>query len=169
MPDILSTPADGNSLTLFVPTLADPTKPKLTELSAGTAVDLSCYLTGDGFTPSLDEQTIEDTRMCSTQDYEVPGRSKNGLTVKYIDNSNSPNATTMNKAVDTLLKGTTGFLVTRFGKPYTTALAVGDKVTVRPITAMTQNELPPEANSVFKVEQKLAITGPVQRKVAVVA
>ncbi|WP_144628943.1 phage tail tube protein [Arthrobacter woluwensis] len=169
MTDIPSTPADGNSLSLFVPTLADPTKPKLTELSAPSAIDLSCYLTGDGFVPSLDEQTIDDSRYCSTQDYEVPGRSKNGLTVKYIDNTNSPNAATMNKAVETLPKGTTGYWVTRSGKPYTAPLAVGDKVTVRPITAMTQNELPPEANSVFKIEQKLAITGPLQRKVAVVA
>jgi hypothetical protein len=169
MADIPSTPADGNTKVLFVPTIADTSAPTTTELTGASAVDLSCYLTGSGYKPSVSEQVVNDERLCTTQVFEQPGRSTESLELEYIDNTNSPNSTTSNKAVDTLPKGTTGFIVVRRGKAFDTAIASGDKVTVFPVTAMTQQELPPEANSVQKISQKLAVTGQVKRRVAVAA
>ena len=92
MADIPSTPADGNVLVKIVPAIADTSAPKLTELDAAGAVDISCYLTGGGYKPSLSEQVITDERLCTTQTYEQKGRSQRGLEVEYIDNTNSPNA-----------------------------------------------------------------------------
>ena len=43
-----------------------------------------------------------------------------------------------------------------------TALAAGQKVTVYPISAGEYNEMPPEANSVLKLGQKLFVTGQVK-------
>lgn len=169
MPEIPSTPADGNTRVLWVPAIANTAAPTVAELTAGSVVDISCYLTSDGFTPSLSEQVITDERLCSTQIFEQPGRSTDSLDVIYIDNTNSANAATYNKAADTLTKGAAGFVVVRRGIPYENAIAAAQKVTVFPATAMVQNELPPEANSVNKIGQKLAITGEVKRRVAVAA
>ena len=167
--DIPSTPADGNVLVKIVPAIADTSSPKLTELNAAGAVDISCYLTGGGWKPSLSEQVINDERLCTTQTYEQKGRSQRGLEVEYIDNTNSPNATTFNKAKDTLVPGSSAFLVVRTGLPYDTALAVSQKVTIYPVTAGEYNDMPPEANSVLKTGQKLFVTGKVKISVAIAA
>jgi hypothetical protein len=168
MADVPSTPADGNVLAKLVAAIADTSAPKVaTEINAAGSVDISCYLTGGGYKPSLSEQVITDERLCTTQTYEQKGRSQRGLEVEYIDNTNSANQTTYNKAKDTLIPGTAQFLVVRTGLPYTTAAAVGQKFSVYPITPGEYNELPPEANSVLKIAQKLFVTG--QVKISAVA
>lgn len=167
--DIPATPADGNVLVKLVPAIADTSAPKLTELNVAGAIDISCYLTGGGYRPSLSEQVITDERLCTTQTYEQKGRSQRGLEVEYIDNTNSPDATLYNKAKDTLVPGSKHFLVVRTGLPYADALAIGQKVTVYPVTAGEYNDMPPEANSVLKTGQKLFVTGQVKIAVATVA
>jgi hypothetical protein len=158
MADIPSTPADGNVKIAFVSTLADPTAPTSTELSAVGVVDLSCYLTADGWTPGLDEQVVTDDRLCSVQTFEQPGRSSRTLSIKYVEN---PGSSTDNKAFDTLAPGTAGFLVERRGTAQATAFAAADVVNVWPIKAGQYDPQPPEANSVLKVSQKAFITGTV--------
>lgn len=166
MSDIPSTPADGNVKVAFVPTIADPAAPTTAELTAAGVVDLSCYLTADGWTPGLDEQTITDDRLCSTQTFEQPGRAARSLTVKYIEN---PGSATDNKAYTTLVPGTSGYFVQRRGKPFDTAFAAADVVDVWPVTAGKYDPQPPEANSVLKVAQKMFVTGTVEQNVAVAA
>ncbi|AYR00985.1 major tail protein [Arthrobacter phage Isolde] len=169
MAEIPSTPADGNEKVVIVPAIADTSAPKLTELNAAGAVDVSCYLTGDGYSPSLTEQTIADERKCSRQTFEQPGRSQRGLDVTYIDNTNAPNEATDNKAKDTLVPGVAQYVVTRRGKDFEAPFAVGDKVTVTPIKAGQYNPVPGAPNEVLKISQKLFITGTVQLDVAAVA
>ncbi|CAN7466293.1 hypothetical protein LJR013_003194 [Pseudarthrobacter oxydans] len=167
--EIPSTPADGNFLALIVPAIADTDSPKLAELTAASVVDISCYLTGGGWKPSLSEQVINDERMCTTQTYEKKGRNQRGLEVEYIDNTNSPNATEFNKAKDTLIPDSSHFLVTRAGLPYESALAASQKVSIYPIDAGEYNDLPPEANSVLKTAQKLFVKGRVKIAVPIAA
>lgn len=169
MEEIPSTPADGNFLVLIVPEIADPSAPTLAELTAASVADISCYLSAGGWRPSLSEQVIADDRLCSTQTYEKKGRSQHGLDVEYIDNTNSPNAAEFNKAKDTLIPGSSHYLVTRKGMPFDTALAAAQKVSVRPIEAGEYNDLPPEANSVFKTGQKLFVRGKTETDVAIAA
>ena len=169
MAEIPSTPADGNEKVLLVPAIADPSAPTVGELTGAGVVDISCYLTGDGYTPSLSEQTIADERKCSRQTYEQPGRSQFGLEVVYIDNTNAPNSATDNVAKETLVPGAAQYVVTRRGKDFEDAIATGDKVTVTPIKPGKYNEMPGEANSVLKIGQKLFVTGEVYTSVAVVA
>jgi hypothetical protein len=156
--DIPSTPADGNVKIAFVPTLADPTAPTTAELTGVGVIDLSCYLTSDGWTPGLDEQVISDDRLCSVQTFEQPGRSSRTLAIKYVEN---PGSATDNKAFDTLAPGTQGYLVERRGKDKDTAFAAADVVNVWPGTAGQYDPQPPEANSVLKVAQKWFVTGTV--------
>lgn len=169
MAEIPSTPADGNVAVWLVPAIADTTAPALTELSAAGAVDISCYLTSDGYTTSLDQQVISDERLCSTETFEQPGRVSRTLSVTYIDNTNSPNEATANKAKDTLVPGSVHYVVVRRGKAFDTPLAAGDKVTVTPVKAGQYDDVAPEANSVLKTTQKLFITERTQSDVAVVA
>lgn len=168
MAEIPGTPADGNVAVWLAPAIADTTKPKLTELGA-TAVDISCYLTSDGYTTSLDQQVVADERLCSVETFEQPGRVTRSLDVIYIDNTNSPNESTSNKAKDTLVPGSVHYVVVRRGKAFDTPLAAGDKVTITPVKAGEYNQMPPEANSMLKTGQKLFVTERTQTDVALVA
>lgn len=159
MVDIPSTPADGNVSVIVVDAIADPTAPTVAELTAVGVVDISCYLTSDGYTPSLDEQVVADERLCSTQVYEQPGRFTRSLDTIYIDNTNSPNEATDNEAKDTLVPGSTHFLVVRRGIAFDAAYAAAQKVWVTPIKCGQYQDQPPEANSVLKTAQKQFITG----------
>lgn len=156
MADIPSTPADGNVKVLILTTVTNPLAPTVAELTAGSAVDISCYLTADGWNPSLDEQVIADGRLCETETFEQPGRKQRTLSVTYIDNTNtaSPNA-----AKTALVPGTALYTATRRGKAFDAAVVAADKWTISPIKPGAYNELPPEANSVLKITQKLFITG----------
>lgn len=167
MADIPSTPSDGNVAAWFVPAIADTSAPTVTELSAASIVDLSCYLTGDGLNLTSDQATITDERLCSTQTFEVPGRKTNTAEVTYIDNTNSPHETDSNKAAETLVEGARGYIVTRRGVPYETPVEAAQKVSVWPIEAGEPREVAPEANSVIRSIQKLFVTGNVHQKVAV--
>ena len=167
MAEIPSTPADGYVAVRVLPAVADLSAPTLAEWTAG--IDISCYLTSDGYSPSVDQQVATDERLCSTQVFEQPGRVTNSLDLIYIDNTNSPNQTTDNKAKDTLVPGSSQVIAVRRGMPYAAAAAAAQKVTLFPIKPGIYNELPGEANSVLKIGQKQFVTGPVSRSVALTA
>ena len=160
-----SIPADGNVKVAWVPSLAVPASPSVAELIAGSVVDLSCYLTDDGFTPSTDEQTITDNRLCSRQTFEQPGRFQDGLQIKYVRGQTVPE----DLAFTTLIRGTQGFYVVRWGIAYETAFLAAQKVDVYPSTCGVQMKQPPEANTPLRVQQKLFVTGTVQRDVLIAA
>lgn len=157
MSNIPSTPLDGNFKVVVVPTIADIKLPKASELTGGTVKDISCYLTGSGWNPSFDQAAIADERLCDTFTAEQPGRKTVSLDVTYIDNTNSSNASTYNEAADALAEGTTAFVVTRGGKLFSGALATADKVNIYKVVAGVASPLPPEANSVQRVSQKLFV------------
>jgi hypothetical protein len=156
MADLPSTPADGNVRVQWVTTIANTLAPTTAELNAGSSVDLSCYLTGDGFTPGLDEATVSDPRLCETETFEQPGRASRTLSLQYINNTNTALA---NAAYTSLVPGTAGYIVRRDGKAYDSAFAASDKVEVWPVKAGKRSNLPPEANSVLRVTQKMFVTG----------
>lgn len=162
MADIPSTPADGNTRVLWVDTLANPDAPTAVEIESGE--DFSCYLTSDGWAPGLDEQTISDERLCSVQTFERLGRYSRSLTVKYVENpGDAPN----NLAFTTLVPRGEGFFVVRRGKAFDLPIVAADKVDVWPVQMGQYNPLPPEANSIFKVEQRTAVTAVVRQQVPV--
>ena len=168
MADLPSTPADGNvRVVLLTVPLANPLNPTVAELTAGTSVDISLYLTAGGWAPTQDQATISDDRLASTQVFGQPGRKTLGLGLTVIDNTNSPNAGTYNKAVDTLVEGAQLTAIYRPGIQWETPFAAGQKVTPWPFKPGMKNELPPEANSVIKAEYPSFVTGNVVRAVAI--
>lgn len=167
MADIPSTPSDGNVATWLVPAIADTTAPTDAELAAGTAVDVSCYLTADGFQLTVDQATITDERLCSTETFGQPGRKSYTLTLTGIDNTNSANEADFNELVEALAEGQDQFLVRRRGLPFDTAVAAGQKVTVIPFKPGVKQDVPPEANSVTRSTWTCFVTGAVQVEVEV--
>lgn len=167
MADIPSTPSDGNVATWLVPAIADPANPTEAELDAGTVVDISCYLTPDGFALTVDQATITDERLCSTETFGQPGRKSYGLTLTGIDNTN--NDTADNALVETLVEGQDQFLVRRRGIAFDEPIAAGQKVTVIPFKPGVKQDVPPEANSTIRSTWTGFVTGGVRVEVEVAA
>lgn len=163
-----SIPADGSLKVLWVPTIADTTAPTVDELTAPEVVDLSCYLTDDGYRPNTDEQVAADNRLCSRQNYERIGRYTDQLDLTYIYRAQEP-ASATNKAFTTLKHRELGHVVERWGADYEDAVEAGDIVDVKPAECGVQRKQPPEANGRLRIMQKIFVRNAVQRDVAVVA
>ena len=160
--------SDGAVRAVWVPALANVLAPTLAELNAASGVDLSCYLTPTGFAPSTEEAAVDDQRLCSREDFESPGRIKNGLELTYVyDPQNKTPAE--NRAYTVLKRLTRGFCVVRWGVPFENAFAANDLVDVYPTICGDQRKQPPEANSTLKVMQKMFIRATVRRDVPVAA
>lgn len=156
--NIPSTPADGNIKTVVVTTLADPSKPSVTELQGG--IDISCYITLGGFAYTTSQATISDQRECSDQDYQRPGRkSVSDASVTVIDNTNSELADEYNKAVTAMAEGKTGYIVRRRGLPAADEWAADQKVTVIPVIFGEKQLVAQEENSVQRSQIPFFVTG----------
>lgn len=131
---------DGMVKTVFVTTIADPKAPKVSELTgAGKVLDLSNYLTADGFSMTHSQDTIDDDREGTAEVGAIPGQEKyTDTTLRVIDNTNrggtGKTSTVPNEAVEKLTKGTTGYIVRRRGLPSDEEFAAGQIVTVLPVT-----------------------------------
>lgn len=160
-----SVPTDGNYHVRFLPTIAGNAGPTLAEWNAG--IDLTTYFTADGWTPGGSQATVTDDRLTAPQSFEQPGKATDTLDVIYVTN---PTSASDDVAALTLVQNATGFIVDRVGIPHdTAAAATTQKVTVRPIKAGVQWDVPPEANGIFKISQKLFITNTVRRRVPLLA
>lgn len=169
MADPVSNSSDGYVKILWTPTCPIPTAPDLSaDIGAAGAVDLTSYFTGDGFTPSYDETVVNDPRLSTRQAFERPGRNAISLTVKYVYRAQD-SGDADNKAFDTLIEATAGFLIVRFGLPFETAFLAAQIVDVVPVTCGIQQKLPPEENSILVMQQRMFVTNVVARNVAVVA
>ena len=119
--------------TVFVPTIADITNPKVSELTGPSVLDLSYYLAGDGYQLNHTQEMIDDDREGSAAVGQIPGQEKfDGGTMQLIDNTNVEGAD--NEAVETLTRGTTGFIVRRRGLPTDTPFAETQTVSVHKVT-----------------------------------
>jgi hypothetical protein len=161
--------SDGMVKVAFVAALANAAAPTVTELTAATSVDLSCYLTKDGFQPGGEAQAVTDERLCSKQVFEDFG------TVTYtIDNlvyiyDPQDAAGDSNKAYAAMPVGTSGWIVAGWGKDAEEAWAAADVVDVYPVKLGPQIKQAPESNSKLKVQQKPYVTGSLEQDVVLAA
>lgn len=157
---------NGTVRAVMITSLASQTAPKLTEISAVSTLDFSCYATGDGFAAETSENNVEDPRLCSKAVYEAPGDHTDTLELTYVFNPASP---ANNEAHLELTGGRKGFIVVRWGVDSATAWTIGDIVDVYPVTLGVQRKANPTRNSVHKIMQKCFVTGEVRRDVLLVA
>lgn len=154
--------SDGKIKVVYVAALADPANPTVTELTAAGVVDLSCFIKSDGRDHTVDEDTVDNSKLCTTDNTETPGRIKHTWNVTYSRDDVEAD----DKAYTTMKQNTTGFLVQRIGTAYATAFAAADEVDVFPITCGYQLEQPDVGGLVW-YKQKLFVTGQSYPQVAV--
>jgi hypothetical protein len=160
MSDIPGTPADGHVKIVTLDAVADPDNITLAELNDADTLDVSCYLTADGWNPGLDQSTATDDRLCDTVTYENIGRSQRSLGIRYVENPAASVGTT-NEAYERFTPGSTGWFVVRRGFLYTAAWAANQPYQAWPWAMGDYDWQPPEANTVLHVAQKPFVTGKV--------
>ena len=158
------TAADGNGLVVFVPALAVPGVPKVTELTGSGVEALTYGLTPDGFAHDTSVATIVSGRYTLAQALELDGVITDTVEVKYVWQGTEEDGVR-----NVLTPGTKGFLVKRLGVPNETPFAAGQLVTVIPVQCSIQRDVPPAANTELQKIQKLNVVGKVERDVPIVA
>lgn len=141
-------------------------------LGGATAVELTCYLSKGTLGMAAETERGTDERECTSQVFEVLGKTTWTVNdLEYVWEPQAAASSPTNKAYDTLKKGTTGFLILRFGKDVDTALAVGDKVWQIPVTLGEQAPKAREGNAAekLKIVQPVVVSGNVRQDVALTA
>lgn len=145
---------DGMIKVSFVPTIADLSAPKVTEMSAGTPLEDA--LTPDGLTISSDTATVDTSKLSSTFTSNIIGRSSFTLGIKYVRGTDAKQT-----AVETaMVKGANGFLVVRRDIIASTAWAAAQKVEIYPCQVGDANPDNPAPNALQTVAIPLTNTAP---------
>ncbi|RSN65416.1 hypothetical protein DMH01_03295 [Amycolatopsis sp. WAC 04182] len=137
MADMLN---DGNIKVTYVAAIANMAAPTAAELNGG--LDLECLITADGLEPSVDEEKVSIAKLCETMNAEAPGRATYGLGLTMV----RKDVPAEDVAWTTLLRGTSGYLVFRYGIDADTAYAALQDVQVWPGKFGERRPQKPEAN-----------------------
>lgn len=157
---------DGNHLLLWVPTIADPTEPTEPELTDVGVLDLTCYLTDSGWTPGFSEDRVPDNRLCTDQNFTLPGRKTFAPNITVTTNPATP---AEDEARTTLVPETTGYLVWRPLVDHDDDVAAGDLVNVYPVMLGEQEFTDPTMNTVGTITQQLHLRPPGRQRMVTVA
>ena len=154
MTQALAVPAsvvsDGMVKVMAVLVMGDPSMPGLHEVNAGSALDISCYLTDTGWAPAVTEDVATDNRLCSRQNFQRPGRSATQVPLSYVYNIFDPSE---DAARLLLVNRLELFLVARWGKDFDDPFITGDIVDVYPVQLGTQMKQPAAANVPLTINQ----------------
>jgi len=155
MPKMLN---DANTKLAFVPTLADYSAPKVSELTGAGVLDLSCAITAADFVlGATGNDDVSDPALCTSTNSSVPGRDNYEAAMnffRYTEVAEDKAWTTFTK------KGINGYLVRRIGqgeegkKPFESPFKAGDEVQVyQVISGVPQILSPADAGfEKFKVQ-----------------
>jgi len=148
-PDLPVTPVDGNVRIDILPAIASIDAPTLTELnvSGGTGLNASCYVTADSALIGIEQATISVQLLCQTVDRNEPGRKTVTLGITGVDNTNSPAATASNELAKLLIEGSVHYYVERRNKPWDAAYAADDELFIVKFKVGQKAPMAPEANS----------------------
>lgn len=151
-------PSDGAVLTVFVPVLADPSAPTLSELTGSSAVVLSCYWKkDDDIAETVEVDTYDDNPACLREAIQRRGKVTRGLeALRYWYDPQNPGSVG-NKAKETLPEDTKGYFAIRRGKFVEDfpVMATGDIIDVIAFTAGPQVPQRQEENGKATIEQEL--------------
>lgn len=164
--------SQGNESLIFVPTLANPAAPKVSELTGAGAINLS--FAARGFEPQSEQASVPDVRLGSRQTFETPGRVNKTLNdITYVYDPQGEEDDPDNVHYDAMKRGVTGYLVDRRGlDAETVAVAAAQKVDVYPVQLGDQRRVaidPSAEGGKFEVIQKPFVTGLVREDAVVVA
>lgn len=161
-PDML---ADGAVKIAFVPSVANMSAPTVAELTASGSVDLSCFIKADGRSHTIDQASIDNSKLCDTEDHEEAGRTTHSWALTYARKADPSDDT----AYATLKNYVKGVLVERIGPPAGQAFAAADVVSLYSVTCGAQL-LKADKNDVVWVDsQKMFVSGSTAQDVTVAA
>lgn len=155
----------GNALVLFVPAIADPSAPTVTELTAAGVVPLTYAAAADGYKHAVTTDDITRDRFTLKQALTEEGTATHTITYTAVYTNDPAN----DDARTALAPGTTGFIVERMALANETGIAAAQVVDVVPIKAGIQAKDAPVKNQELTYTQKLLVTGIVQSDVSIVA
>ena len=163
--------AQGNVKLQWVPTIASVTAPTLAEVNAAGSLDLSCFMTAEGWAPSVDTAKGTSTRrLCSKQLYEQFGTTTYSLSdLSYIYNPQGTANTDPMRAYEKLVPGTAGYFVARLGLDgITVEWAAGQFVSVWPVRLGERLETldPTDEFAEILITQSVIVTGARTERVA---
>lgn len=154
-PTPLSVGVPGNQRVAWIPgTSSNPLSSAI--LGGGTTKDITFSLIGSGLTPSINENSISDSRFGATQVFNKPGNHTEELALEYIFGD------TNDIAQPALTQGTSGFIVARVNLPNATAWAASQTVHVWTVLLGFQQVQPPAENALLTIKQSAYITAPTQ-------
>lgn len=156
--------SDGNVLVLFVPTIADPTAPTATELTAQTVVPLTYSGSGDGYKHDVTINDVTINRFTMKQSLTEEGTTDDKITYTYVYTN-----TVSDVALTALPEDTVGYIVERWAVPNAQVVAADDVVDVVPFKAGIPKKDAPTTNQELTRTQNLNVTGTVNRDVSVVS
>ena len=162
--------AQGAIKVAFVPTIAGAA-PTVAEVTAVGALDLSCFLTAEGWSPSVDTaKGNPPRRLCTTKQYEQFGSTTYSLAdLSYVVNPQGAAASNGLLAYEKLTPGTSGYFVARYGlNSRTVDFASGQFVEVWPVTLGERLIIgdPSDEFSEFMVQQSVIVTADRTERVA---
>lgn len=149
----------GRERVQFFPACANMNAPTVLELSAG--VDISCYLIKGEFSPTAEQETAEDERVCSEQAGVTLGRVTQAIeNMQYVYDPQAAAAAPDNLAYEEMATGVKGFIADRRGMASGDAFAAGQKVDVYQVECGVQTRVPisTDAGDKFKVQQTLGVS-----------
>jgi len=157
----LGTAADGHGTVLWVPAIADLSKPTVAELTAETVIPITYGLATDGFDHQTTIATITTGRYTLDQALELDGKVTDTVELKWVYNRTTPTA------VETALgtPGVTGNLVKILG--YENGFTIDETTKINAIipgTTSIPRDVPPTENSELMKIQKINVTGKVYRE-----
>jgi hypothetical protein len=127
--------------------------PTTTELNAG--VDLTPYITADGWSVSTSTADIDVSALNSVDNLVIPGRRSDEIEVTFKSQGDTSAPWT------TFASRPSGYLVERIGVAYGTAWTAAQKVRIFPVTAADRARVPAAANEVVKFSVSFKKSGAV--------
>lgn len=130
-----SSKALQNTKWAFVPTIANINAPTVAELTAGTGLDVSCYLYQSSDKPTQNVNRVTSPpRVCDAAIYERLGiTTYSGGVLHVAWDPQGATGSAGKAAWAKFAAATTGYLVRRSGKSYSTDFVTGDYVDVIPV------------------------------------
>lgn len=158
---------------VFVPTLANPNSPSLSELNGASALDVTKMFYASSARPtSSTNLATAPKRIGDGTSYQFVGESQQSWgEVRYSFNPQGAALSDGKKAYEKLAPGTTGYMVNRLGLDREADFATGQFVTAYPVEFGEQNETPEGdgEGAEVAIAQTIAITGPKALNKAIVA
>lgn len=161
-PSTKSTTSTGNIRVWWVPgTTASGIS--VAALTAGTTKDVTTSFTGSGLTPTINENSIPDSRLGIRQILNKRGNFSEELAMEYVYGD------TADVAQPAMTEGTVGQLVVRRGVDNAIEPTIAQKVTIYTGECGKQMQQPPAENSIDTIKQSLFLNAPTQNLVALTA